>query len=334
MSAGAVATVDVTTRASSGAPGCAAAPRRSRRALPPAIVALLALVPLIAPPETCNTLTRLLALAVFAVSLDLLVGVAGMASLGHAAPFGAGAYAAGLVAKDVSPFFLLPVAAGLVTGAVVAAAVGWLVVRCRGTYLLMLTLAVAELLHVLAGRLDVLGSSNGLAGIPAWTLLPGGEPVRVAGIRYWAVLSLAVLLFAALWGISRSPLGRALRGLRDNEARMAAIGYSVFRLKYLVFVVTGAAAGAAGALWVAQTRFVAPTELGFELSALALLAVVVGGRGTLWGPALGAALVFYVRDDLGPQLGGRSGLVLGLVFVASVYLLPRGLAGTVRRRIV
>lgn len=306
-----------------------------RRHLPIASVIVLALVavPFLAPADLANALTRILALALLAVSLDLLVGVAGLPSLGHAAPFGVGAYAAGITAKQVTPFAPVPLLAAVVAGAVLCALIGALVVRTRGTYLLMLTLAVAELLHVLAGRWQaVTGGTNGLVGVPALTLTPGGEPVRLAGIRYWYVLGVGLLLFGLVVVVSRSTFGRTLRGIRDNEERMSSLGYSTFRVKYTVFVLAGAVAGAAGALYVTQTRFVSPSDLGFEVSALALLAVVIGGRGSLWGAVLGTALVFYLRDEIGPVLGGRGGLLMGAVFIAAVYLLPRGLAGVRLRR--
>lgn len=293
-----------------------------------AIVLVLFAVPFVAPPDLANALTRILALALLAVSLDLLVGVSGLPSLGHAAPFGVGAYAAGITAKEVTAFAPVQLLAAIVAGAVLSAIVGALVVRSRGTYLLMLTLALAELVHVLAGRWEaVTGGTNGLVGIPAITLTPGGEPVRLAGIRYWYVLAVTVVIFLLVVVVSRSAFGRTLRGIRDNEERMSSLGYSTFRVKYIVFVIAGAVAGAAGSLYVTQARFVSPTDLGFEVSALALLAVIIGGRGSLWGAVLGTALVFYLRDEIGPVLGGRGGLLMGAVFIAAVYLLPRGFAG-------
>jgi branched-chain amino acid transport system permease protein len=301
-----------------------------RRHLPlgGAIVLALFAVPFFAPADLANALTRILALALLAVSLDLLVGVAGLPSLGHAAPFGVGAYAAGITARELTPFAPVQLLIAVVAGAALSAVFGALIVRTRGTYLLMLTLALAELVHILAGRWDaVTGGTNGLAGIPAITLVPGGEPVRLAGIRYWYVLTVALLFFGLVLMVSRSAFGRSLRGIRDNEERMGSLGYSTFRIKYTVFVISGAVAGVAGALYTAQTRFVSPTDLGFEVSALALLAVVIGGRGSLWGAVLGTALVFYLRDEVGPLLGGRGGLLMGAVFITAVYLLPRGFAG-------
>jgi len=258
-----------------------------------------------------------------------------MPSLGHAAPFGVGAYAAGLTMRDVSTFAPVPLLAAVLAALAFSALTGWLIVRSRGTYLLMLTLAVAELAHTLATRWDdVTGGTNGLVGIPAIALTPGGEPLRSAGIRYWWVLVIFLMGFAVITWTARSNLGRSLRGLRDNEERMASLGYSTFALKYSVFCIAGAMAGAAGAMWVATARFVSPEDLGFEVSAMALLAIVVGGRGRLWGAVLGAALVTLVRDEIGTQLGGRGPLLLGLVFIAAVYLLPRGFAGTPWRRIL
>lgn len=302
-----------------------------------AIVAVLVLVavPLVFPADLANTLSRVLALALLAVSLDLLVGVSGMPSLGHAAPFGVGAYTAALVARDLDPFAPLPLLAAVVAGGFFALVTGVLMVRTKGTYFLMLTLAIAELFHVLAQRWEGLtGGTNGLYGIPSLTLAPGGEPVTLAGIRYWWILLVFLVGFAVVWWTSRSTLGRSLRGLRDNEERMGSIGYSTFRLKLVVYAIAGAVAGAAGSLWVAQNRFVSPEDLAFEVSAMALLAVVVGGRGRLWGAVLGAALVTIVRDDIGASLGGRGPLLLGIVFIAVVYLLPHGFAGTNWRQLL
>jgi branched-chain amino acid transport system permease protein len=300
-----------------------------RRVAAGAALGLLAAVPLLVSSNVADMLTRVLAFALLALGLDLLAGIGGLPSLGQAAPFGVGAYAAALLAKHVTTVAPLQLLAATAAGAALSAAVGWLLVRSRGTYFLMLTLAVGEIVHELADRWEgVTGGTNGLAGIPAITVVPGAAPVRLAGVRYWYVLTAVLVCGAAVVMVSRSAFGRTLRGVRDNEERMRSLGYQTFLPKYAVFCIAGAAAGAAGALWVAQARFVSPADLGFEVSAMALLAVVIGGRGSLWGAALGAAVVVLVREELSPQLGGRGPLVLGLVFVAAVYLLPRGFAGT------
>ncbi|WP_219417728.1 branched-chain amino acid ABC transporter permease [Pseudonocardia nigra] len=290
------------------------------------VLLALAAVPFVVNPFGTTVLGRILVFALFAVSLDLLVGITGLPSLGHAAYFGVGAYAAGLTALHVTSEGVVPVLLAAGAGAVAAAATGWLAVRSSGVFFLMLTLAVGELVYQLATTLDsVTGGSNGLFGIPAVQV--AGTPLTLAGHVYWFVLAVAVLGFAALWLVAASPFGGVLRGIRDNEPRMRSLGYSPFRYTYAAFVLAGAFAGLAGGLFAAQVRLVTPSEAGFTTGALALLAVVLGGAGSLWGPVLGAAVVVLVRDALGPTLDGHGPLVLGIVFVLAVYLLPRGFAG-------
>jgi branched-chain amino acid transport system permease protein len=309
--------------ASSTSPG----PGLARRVVPALLlIALLAAVPLFAAPFTANTLSRMLIFALFAVSLDVLVGITGLPSLGHAAYFGVGAYTAGLVSLHWTSEAPLPVLFAAGAGALAAAATGWLAVRSGGVYFLMLTLAIGELVHQLAQSLSsVTGGSNGLFGIPSVRV--AGSPLTLAGFVYWYVLAFAVLGFLGLWLVASSPFGGALRGIRDNEPRMRSLGYSPFRYKFIAFTIAGGFAGLAGGLLAGLVRIVNPTDVGFTTSALILLAVVLGGAGTLWGPILGAAIVVLVRDTFGPQLDGHGPLLLGVVFVVAVYVLPRGFAG-------
>ena len=312
-------------------------PSRGRRVGPyvaAAVLLVLVAVPLFLAPFATTTLTRVLVFALLAVSLDLLVGVTGLPSLGHAAYFGVGAYGAGLFSIHVTAAAPLPLLAGMAAGAVGAALTGWVAVRAHGVFFLMLTLAIGEILTQVAQTWDeVTGGFNGLVGIPATTL--GSTPLSAlstAGLLYWYVLAAALVGFALVWLVARSPFGAALRGIRDNEPRTRAVGYPTSLYKYAAFVLAGSVAGLAGALFVAQgtPRLITPVDLGFTTSALMLLAVVIGGAGSLWGAALGAALVILVRDAIGPTLGGHGELVLGLVFVAVVYLLPQGAAGLAR----
>lgn len=308
---------------------------RSRRWLTPAILAVVAVVLALAPmflaPFATSTLSRILVFGLLAVSLDLLVGVSGLPSLGHAAYFGIGAYAAGWVSINVTSAIPAPLLVGAVAGAVGAALTGWITVRAHGVFFLMLTLAIGELLHQLAQTWEtVTGGANGMAGIPPARV--GSEPLLLSGYIYWYVFAAFVVGFVIVWIVSRSPFGAALRGIRDNEPRMRALGYPTRIYKYAVFVFAGSIAGMAGALLAAQQRLVTPADLGFATAALALLAVIIGGAGTLWGPVLGAALVIIIRDAIGPSLDGHGALLLGLVFIAVVYVLPRGAAGILRRR--
>jgi branched-chain amino acid transport system permease protein len=215
--------------------------------------------------------------------------------------------------------------AGAATGALIAAVAGSVAVRARGVFFLMLTLAFGEIVEQLAQSWhDVTGGSDGLYGIPS-TQLAG---ISLGDVRGFCWYSLGVFAagMAILRAIVGSPLGATLRGIRDNEPRMRALGYRAYHYKLAAFVIAGAFAGLAGGLLAAERRLVTPTDLGFATSVPVLLAVIIGGEATPWGPCLGAAIVIVLRDVLGPGLGGHGSLVLGLVFVAVVFTLPGGLA--------
>ena len=311
-------------------PATPAARRGYGRWVAIAVLVVLAAAPLFLAPFATSTLSRVLVFALFAVSLDLLVGVTGLPSLGHAAYFGSGAYAAGWTSIHVTAEAPVPLLVGAGVGALAAASTGWITARSAGVFFLLLTLAIGELVGQVANTWEsVTGGANGLTGVPAVRI--AGQPLANAGFAHWYVLLVAALGFALVWTVARSPFGDALRGIRDNEPRMRALGYSTSLYKYAVFVLAGGVAGMAGSLLVAQQRLVSTADVGFLISSLMLLAVVIGGAGSLWGACLGAALVVVVRDALGPTLDGHGPLVLGIVFVAVVYLLPRGAAGLLGR---
>lgn len=293
------------------------------------VVVLLILValPFFLAPYPLSLAGRALAFGLLVVSVDLLTGVMGMPTLGQVAYFGAGAYTAGLVGLHVTGSGLVQLAVGAVAGAVLALITGAVAVRTAGIVFLMVTLAIGELAHIGAGSLEVVGASNGLAGIPPVSVLPGGEPLTVPGYVYWWVLAVFLVGYCAATVLNRSPLGRSMRGVRDGELRLRALGQRTYAVKLLAYTIAGGVAGAAGTAWVAQTQFISPGDLGFDMAAFALLAVVLGGAGSLWGPVIGAALVIFVRDWLGGYIEGRGTLLLGIVFVVAVYLLPRGVAG-------
>jgi len=286
--------------------------------------------PFVVDTYTTTTLTRILVFALLAKSLDLLVGTTGLPSLGHGAYFGAGAYAAGWLSIHVTASAPAALGVAVATGAIVAAVAGSVAVRARGVFFLMLTLAIGEVVQQLAESWgDVTGGSNGLYGIPALQL---GEPLISVRSLYLLVLAVAAAGIAAASVVAASPFGDTLRGIRDNEPRMRALGYRVYPYKLAAFVFAGALAGLAGGLIAAQQRLVTPADLGYGTSVPALLAVIIGGEATLLGPCAGAAVVVLIRDALGPSLGGHGGLVLGLVFVSVVFILPGGLARAGRRR--
>ncbi|HEX5512387.1 MAG TPA: branched-chain amino acid ABC transporter permease [Actinomycetales bacterium] len=304
-------------------------PRRPllRRAIVGVVVLVLAALPLLVAPFQIGLAGRILAFALLVVSVDLLTGITGMPTLGQVAYFGTGAYTAGLISIHVTDNALVQLAAGTVLAALVALVTGAVAVRTAGIVFLMVTLAIGELAHRLADSLPLVGASNGLAGIPPITIVPGGEPLRLAGLVYWWVLAVFLLGMVVAFVVNASPLGRSMRGVRDGESRLRALGQNTYPVKLFAYTIAGAIAGAAGTAWAAQTRFISPGDLGFDMAAFALLSVVLGGAGTLWGPVIGAALVIIVRDWLASYVEGRGALLLGVLFVVAVYLLPRGIAG-------
>jgi branched-chain amino acid transport system permease protein len=298
---------------------------------PAAVVVALVAAPFIATSYVISLATGVLVLGLLTMSVNLLTGVAGLPTLGQAAYFGVGAYATALVARSWTQVGVVHLLVATAAGAAVAALTGLVVVRTRGVVFLMLTLAIGELTYSAVLEWDtVTGGSDGRA-TPAVSPVWGMPALRNDGLVYLWVLAVFLLLFALVAAVVRSPFGLALRGIRDNEARMRADGYPVTRYLLVAYTFAGGLAGAAGALWISSERFVSPSDIGFHVSAMALIAVVLGGLGSMWGAVAGMGLVVLTRDLVGGQftgdLAGRGVLLLGLVFVAAVYLMPRGLAG-------
>jgi branched-chain amino acid transport system permease protein len=305
-------------------------------------LALLATAPLFLDNFRVSLLASILSFGLFAASLDLLIGYTGLPSLGHAAFFGIGGFAAALLALHVTPNVFAQLAIAVGAAAVGAAIVAVFAVRSRGVYFLMLTLAVGELLSELAANWrSVTHGTDGLSGLPNGSFYPGdGRPLDVnlhPASFYYYVLGAFLVGYLFLRVVVASPFGRALVGLRENEARMRSIGYNVTLYKIGAFVLAGAVAGFAGALTVQQQKFADYTIFSFtNFSSLAVIALIVGGRGSLIGPVLGGTFVYVVRNELGSTFSQHWPIVLGAVFVAAVYVLPGGIVGggrAIRRRL-
>jgi len=297
------------------------------------VVAGLLAAPFVLDAYQIGTASRMLVLGLLAVSVTLLTGVSGLPTLGQSAYFGVGAYTAALVARGVTDLGIVQVLAAAAVSAVAALLTGGLAARARGVPFLMITLAIAEIAYSAAASWEgVTDGTDGLSGIPPVVPLPGMAPLRLDGLVFYWVLAVAGLMYLLVRALVRSPFGLVLRGIRDNERRLAAIGYATKRYVLAGYTAAGAVAGVAGALLVSAQRFVSPGDVGFDVAATALLAAIIGGIGSLPGAVLGAALVVLVRDYVGTRLEGRGPLLLGLLFIAVVYLLPRGIAGFRRRR--
>lgn len=301
---------------------------RLRPFLVPLVIVLLALLPLALASYPISIAGRILAFALVVISADLLTGYTGLPTLAQVGYFGVGAYTAGLVGIHGTDNAFVQLGAGIVVAALVAAVTGAVAVRTGGIVFLMVTLAIGELLHQLVDKFSFTGASNGLVGIPPITLAPGSGSLLLPGVTYWWALAVFLVGLGAAIVVVRSPLGRSMRAVRESPTRLVAVGQHTYAVKLLSFVIAGGIAGAAGTAWTAQTRFISPGDLTFSVSAIALLAVILGGAGTLWGPVIAAAAVFIVRDWLASSyLPGHADLLLGILFVVGVFLLPRGVAG-------
>ena len=305
----------------------------TRRLAVAAGLIVLCALPFMLNAYAISTVSRILALGLLAMSVNLLTGITGLPTLGQSAYFGVGAYTGAIVATTMSELGPVQLLLSALAGAVAAAVSGPLAVRARGVPFLMITLAIGEIAHSAAGRMDsVTHGTDGFSGIPPVVPLPGLSGLVEDGLVYFYVLAMFLLLYGAVALLVRSPFGLALRGVRDNEDRLRAVGYNTTAYALASYCIAGALAGAAGSLWTSTQRFVAPGDMGFQVAALALLAVVIGGQGSMWGSVVGAALVVIVRDYIGGNFAGHGTLLLGILFVIAVYALPRGLSGAIRPR--
>jgi len=278
-------------------------------------------------------LRDMLVLAIFALSLDLLVGSAGLPSLGHAAFFGGGAYAAAIATQRLgSDDLLVGLGAAVLVSALLAFLIGLFAVRAAGIFFLMLTLAFAQLVFAVAFQaVDLTGGSNGFSGVhrPTFLGLDFNAPETLFGL----VATLFVLVVLLVWRIRTSTYGRALVGVRENERRMRALGYDTTRLKLSAFVLAGAIAGIGGALSAWSLRFVSTNDVGVARSIEGFVSVLIGGTGTLAGPIVGAIAVLYIERVL-PSSIAFAETVLGVVFIVFVVAARQGIVGLARSAFV
>ncbi|GIF46216.1 amino acid/amide ABC transporter membrane protein 2 (HAAT family) [Asanoa ferruginea] len=264
--------------------------------------------------------------ALFAVAVDLLLGFTGLLSFGHAAFWGTSAYASGLVAIHAGVPFPVAVLAGALAAAALAVPIGYLAVRRTGIYFAMVTLAFAQLIYYVANnQRGLTGGENGLQSVPRELF---GLDLTDAYYFYYAALPIVLLGLWAAWRIVNSPFGRVLVGIRDNPARARALGYPVHRYKLLAFVLSAFLAGLGGGLFAMAHRFVTLDTLHWTTSGKAVVMVVLGGIGTLWGGVLGAGLLVRLEDWLSFAGFESVGLVTGGLFVVVVLVFRRGLWGT------
>jgi branched-chain amino acid transport system permease protein len=298
------------------------------------VAAIVFLLLLISPPFLSSflltLLTQALIYAILAMSLDIILGYTGLASLGHAAYFGLGAYGVGILTTRYGAGFWVALPAGVLLAVAVAAIFGLVALRATGVYFLMITLALGMVVWGLAHRwVTMTQGDNGISAIPRPDL---GLPWSLAHSVpfYYFALAGFLISFWILRMIVRSPFGRSLVGIRESESRMRTLGYHVWLHKYIGFVIAGGFAGFAGVLWAYYNGFVSPVDLQLATSVEALLMVALGGRGTLLGPALGAGIIVMLKN-LVSVYTHRWLLILGVVYIATIVYAPEGIVGAVRQ---
>lgn len=275
-------------------------------------------------------LAQIAILAIFAMSLDLLVGYAGLVSLGHAAFYGIGAYATALFTALWGGSAWLAMPFSVVVAAAAALLVGAFAVRLAGVFFIMITLAIGQMTYAYFFKSAAFGGDDGLAGIAridlGWIGLNANEPAHFALFA----LVVAGLVYLALDRVTRAPFGRMLVAIHDNESRLRALGCPVYRYKVAVFTLAGAVAGLAGSLAAQHAMFISPELLTWTTSGEALIVVIVGGMGSLIGPAAGAAIVILLADYLSGETEYWM-FFMGAFFVAVVLLAGDGLYGALRQ---
>ena len=306
------------------------------------IVVALVLLPFVAEKFTVQFVTRILVMAMFAMSLNLLVGQAGLVSLGHAAFFGIAGYCLALLSPQyqaASFWTSLPLA--MIAAGVLALAIGALVLRTSGVYFIMATLAFAQMIFFLLHDTGIAGGSDGIyIYVRPDSNVFGWRPFDLEkfGDFYFVVLALFLIVFGFIAALRVSLFGRVIAGIRVNEQRMRSLGFATFRYKLACFVIAGMLAGLAGYLAAVQFGVVNPDMLGWHLSGAVLMMVILGGMGTLAGPVIGAAAMLLLELGLqslpmaaGIDLAKHWQLPLGIAIVLVALYLPDGIARVTRR---
>ncbi|MEQ8349056.1 MAG: branched-chain amino acid ABC transporter permease [Sneathiellaceae bacterium] len=301
--------------------------RRSIQAVLAMVVAAIALAPLVLPGDSGLHLVNLILIwSIFAVGFDLVFGIAGMLSFGHAAMFGTGAYALTLLTTRMGWDFLPALGAAGILGGLLALVFSFFAMRAAGLFFALLTLALAQLIYILAGSKlrDLTGGVDGLGGVPRPDLF--GVDFYDDGNFYFFLLGMFVLALAVAGVLRLSPFGQALRAVKANDVRAEQIGFNVQRLRQAVFAVSGIYAGISGALLASLIFYVSPQMLHWTTSGDVVIMVLLGGMGTLFGPILGVALFEVLREGLSTVTPYWYG-ILGLVFILCTIFMPHGLAG-------
>jgi branched-chain amino acid transport system permease protein len=279
--------------------------------------------------------TRVIVLGLAAISVNFLLGFTGVLSFGHAAYFGLGAYGVGMAIKYLVPSTLLGMAVGVIVGTVAAMLLGALIVRLRGIYFAMVTIAVGQVFYFIAYRWNaVTGGDDGLSG---WRRVPvdlGFTHIDILNsdkaLYYWTLFWFAVAV-AIMAALLRSPFGRTLLAIRENERRARFLGIPIDRHIWISWVISCLFVSLAGTLYALLNNFADPHDLRWDQSGDFVIMAVLGGMRSFWGPLIGAAIYVVLQDYISSQTENWMSFI-GLFFVLVVLFFPRGVLGVLRRR--
>jgi branched-chain amino acid transport system permease protein len=297
--------------------------RRTRAIAVGCLLALALAGPLILYPVF---LMKVFCFALFACAFNLLVGYTGLLSFGHAAFLGTGAYAAGYSMKVWGVTPELGIAFGTLVAAGVGYTVGKLAIRRHGIYFSMITLALAQMIYFFFLQATFSGGEDGLQGVPRGQFL-GLIPLTNDLVLYYVVLAIFLFGIYLIYRAIYSPFGQILKSIRENEQRTLSLGYDVERFKLIAFVLSAALSGMAGATKTLVFGFATLTDVHWQTSGEVVLMTLLGGMGTVLGPAVGAALVVSLQNELADKVGSKVTVIMGLIFIFCVLSFRRGIVG-------
>ncbi len=287
------------------------------------LLAVLIALPWFSGEYYVNLASQILIAAIFAASLNLLVGYAGLTSLGHASYLGLSAYISAWLSLRMGLGHALTAPAALLATTLTGCAFGWIALRASGLGFLMLTLALSQIVWGLGYRwVGVTNGDNGLSGLTRPS--PFGIDLADSAAYYWFVLIITALVLYVIARFVNSPFGATLRGTRDQPRRMSSLGYDVWGIRWVTFVFASFLGAVAGLLYVYFNKYIHPSVMSVTVSAEALLAVIAGGSGTLAGPVVGAALVMLLKNYASAYVE-RWNMLMGFVFVFIVIVMPAGI---------
>ena len=267
-----------------------------------------------------------LCFAIFACAFNLLLGFTGLLSFGHAAYFGAAAYATGWLVRSAGWPPEVGVLAGTIAAGACGLAVGLIAIRRQGIYFAMITLAMAQMIYFVFLQAPFTGGEDGLQGVPRGKLF-GILSLADDRVMYYVVLAVFLAVFLFIIRIVHSPFGQVLKAIRENEPRAISLGYDVDRYKLLAFVLSTALAGLAGSMKVLAVGFATLTDAHWGQSGEVILMTLLGGLGTFAGPVIGAFTIIGLQNFLADQVGSWINVIIGLIFVVCVVAFRRGFVG-------